>query len=234
MPASFLGAYVENGHLRRRPVRVARHRGRRRADPDRAPSAGAQRASRISSSASAASMAAIRLDRLLRRDRPRLRVVLALPRADRAPRGGAGGARARVWPARPEKIRRRLSPGMSRLRRAGSASAFVYGVRSIEHRPGRLTRFPRPRLRPGSSTFTIPAGPLPRRSPRCARSPRSRPSAGRPRSRPRRRRRSISPHALGDAPDRRDRLTSVEILNRGENLFKYDFRSPWRSGPQAI
>ena len=39
-----------------------------------------------------------RLDPLLRRDRARLRVLLALPRADRAPRRGAGGARQSQTP----------------------------------------------------------------------------------------------------------------------------------------
>ena len=76
-------------HPRHRPVRHARHRGRRRADPDR----------RRPRSRDPPRHQARHLrrawrrpgdDRLLRGDRPRLRLLLALPRADRPPCGGAG------------------------------------------------------------------------------------------------------------------------------------------------
>ena len=94
------GRLHRQGHLREGPVRLARPGGRRRAGADgrRARPRGARRhqarhlrrARRRSG-----------LDRLLRRRRPRLRQLLALPRPHRPPRRGAGGAEARR-PATPE------------------------------------------------------------------------------------------------------------------------------------
>ena len=79
------------GHLRERPVRQPRHRRRRRADRDR-------RATRPCGAAGAQARHLRRawrrsgVDRVLREDRPRLRLRLALPRAHRTAGGGAGGA----------------------------------------------------------------------------------------------------------------------------------------------
>ena len=90
--ASFLGTYTAKGILADRPVRLARPRGRRRTDPhrDRARPQGAQR-----TQARHLRRAWRRpgLGRVLPRGRARLRVVLAVPRADRAARRRAGGAR---------------------------------------------------------------------------------------------------------------------------------------------
>ena len=88
----FLGHLYDEGHIAGRPIRVDRPRRRRRIDPDRrrARAQGAQehqarhlrRARRRSG-----------LDRLLRRGQARLRVLLAVPRPDRAPGRRAGHAR---------------------------------------------------------------------------------------------------------------------------------------------
>ena len=90
--ASFLGTYTGKGILADRPVRLDRPRRRRRAGADRgrarpqgAPEPQARHLRRAWRRSG--------LDRLLRRGRPRLRLLLAVPRADRPPRRGAGGAR---------------------------------------------------------------------------------------------------------------------------------------------
>ena len=90
--ASFLGIYIARGILAARSVRLDRPRGRRRAGADRrrarpqdaheAQGRHLRRARRRSG-----------LGRVLPRGRARLCVVLAVPRADRAAGGGAGGAR---------------------------------------------------------------------------------------------------------------------------------------------
>ena len=89
--ASFLGTYVAQGHPPRRPLRHPRPGGGGRARPHRG-GARAQDAQRASSSASAASTGATRPPSASARVRARLRVLLALPGADRAARRGAGGA----------------------------------------------------------------------------------------------------------------------------------------------
>ncbi len=90
--ASFLGTYTEQGHPGGRSVRVARSGGRRRTHPDRdrARPQGAQRAE-----ARHLRRAWRRpgVGRVLPRSRARLRVLLAIPRADRASRRGASRAR---------------------------------------------------------------------------------------------------------------------------------------------
>ena len=92
--AGFIGAYQEKGLIEKDPfatldtegvgvlVRVARQR---RPQGEAGPEARHLRRARRRP----------RLDPLLRRGRPRLRLLLALPRADRPPRRGAGGARQR-------------------------------------------------------------------------------------------------------------------------------------------
>ena len=87
--ARFLGVYVEQG-IRTRPVRQPgrggrgrAHRARRRARAADAPRSQARHLRRA--------WRRSRLHRLLRGRRPRLRLGLALSRADRAAGGGAGG-----------------------------------------------------------------------------------------------------------------------------------------------
>ena len=90
--ASFLGTYVSQGNSGDRSVHLGRSRRRRRTrqdrrrprpqDPARSQGRHLRRAWRRS-----------RLGRVLPRDRARLRLVLALPRADRPPRRSAGRAR---------------------------------------------------------------------------------------------------------------------------------------------
>ena len=88
----FLPAYVDAGRAARRPVRGARPRRRRRADRARGPRRPA-RPSPASRSGSAASTAASRSSvEFCHRAGLRLRVLLAVPGADRAGRGGARGA----------------------------------------------------------------------------------------------------------------------------------------------
>ena len=89
--AAFLGAYTSKGLLRARSVRDARPGRRRRTGQDRG-RARARRRARTSSSASAASTAAIPPASPSARRCTRLRLLLAVPRADRAAGGGAGGA----------------------------------------------------------------------------------------------------------------------------------------------
>ena len=114
-------------HPRARSVRLARYRGRRRADRDRLrarPQGAAQAQGRHLRRAWRRSGLGV----LLPQGRPRLRLVLALPRADRAAGGGAGGAG------------RRAQDGMSldALRRAGWGRQAR--ARSGARRPGARSR----------------------------------------------------------------------------------------------
>ena len=114
--AGFLGTYIAKGILRDRSVHLGRSRRRRRTgqdrrrarpqDPPRSEGRHLRRAWRRS-----------RLGRVLPRDRARLRLVLALPRADRAAGRGTGRARQGGRPARRESscshcVRSRCKLGM--------------------------------------------------------------------------------------------------------------------------
>ena len=79
------------GHSGGRPVRVDRSRGRRRTCPHR-DRAGPQGAPEPQARHLRRTRRRSRLGRLLPRDRARLRIVLAIPRADRPPRRRASGA----------------------------------------------------------------------------------------------------------------------------------------------
>ena len=89
-----LAAYLAARDLHGRPVRQRRPRGRRRADED-----GGRRGPRQEAEAEDRHLRRARrrpvVGRVLPRDRPRLRVLLAVPAADRAPGGGAGRAQER-------------------------------------------------------------------------------------------------------------------------------------------
>ena len=95
------------------------------------------------------------LDRVLSRRRPRLRVVLAVPRAGRAPGGGAGGARLRSSGS--------LVDGIARAADKSVACFFSCRLLAVSRIASRL--------RPTSSSCRrrsgpeIPRGPTPRRSP---------------------------------------------------------------------
>ena len=208
--ASFLGTYQRKGHPADRSVRLARSRGRRRTDPhrDRARAQGAQRpqarhlrrAWRRSG-----------LGRVLPRGRARLRVVLAVPRADRAARRRAGRARQgrgqhglinQATPPSP----RNVSTSSRRLR-----ERLVDRARRVEHGLGRLARLHR-RARDLAEHVHDPAGAL-GGARHAVGDLRGRGLLLVDRDRHRGGRAIDLAHALGDALDRRDRRAG-RILHR--------------------
>ena len=103
------------GHLRARPVRQHRRRGRRRADRASPPSGAAATRPDLKLGICGEHGGDPASHRLLRGGRPRLRQRLALPRADRPARGGAGGAEGKA--VIPDLIRDPWTPPVPDRRR---------------------------------------------------------------------------------------------------------------------
>ena len=99
----FLPDYLERGILERRPVRLDRRGGHRRADAARLREAGAARGPKLKVGICGEHGGDPKSVRFCARARLRLRVVLAVPRAGRAARGGAGGGEQATRP----RLRRR-------------------------------------------------------------------------------------------------------------------------------
>ena len=111
--ASFLGAYIAERHPRQRPVRHARPRGRRRARSQIAAERGREDAPRHQARHLRRAWRRPGVDRLLRGGRPRLRLLLALPRAHRPPGRGASRAQGegRAGRRSEDGLKPRLSEG---------------------------------------------------------------------------------------------------------------------------
>ena len=135
--ASFLGTYVATRDPRRRPVHHARYRRRRRTGDDRR-RARAGNATRYQARHLRRARRRPGVDRLLRRSRARLCLLLAVPGADRPARSGAGGASQ----GGPQGQRRgRLKPpGIAlfpshnrpiRRRKIGSGATVVDGINRL-------------------------------------------------------------------------------------------------------
>ena len=110
--SKFLLYYQEHGHPREGPVRHPRRRGRRAAGRDRRRE-GPQREAEAEDRRLRRARRRPRVDPLLPRGRPRLRLLLALPGADRASRGGPGAARVEG-----ERLMHRRDLGQSRWPRS--------------------------------------------------------------------------------------------------------------------
>ena len=116
--ARFLAAYRAPGHHRAGPLRQPRPRRRRRADPDRRRARPRPRA-RPQARHLRRARRRPGLDPLLRQGRPRLRLLLALPRADRPAGRRAGRAVA--------------APTVARARAEGSSS-YCHPADDCRHR----------------------------------------------------------------------------------------------------
>jgi hypothetical protein len=139
-PSKFLPRYIERkGILEPRSVRDDRPRGRRRADADRGRARPRERA-RPQARHLRRARRRPGLDRVLPRGRARLRVVLAVPRADRAARRGAGGPEPRRAPGRNRTAMNRAQAPAYVLLLSACASAPACGLNEAGVAPLENTR----------------------------------------------------------------------------------------------